>query len=105
MAATSSIQHLKKLQSLLEGLAEDDIRLLRYEYIPESFGNFTMILAKGAAKVRFLWDARESLLTIECLKEQHESVGEVWEHDATIEVDSPEVVFAEIGSNAAAVLQ
>ena len=105
MAATSSIQHLKKLQSLLEDLAEYEIHLLRHEYIPESFGNFTLVLAKGAAKVRFLWDARELLLTVQCMKKQHESVGEVWEHDATIEVDSPEVVFAEIGSNAAAVLQ
>ena len=104
MAATSSSKHLKRLNSLLDELAEDDICLSRYEYTPESFGHFTLVLSKGAAKVRFLWDARESLLTVQCLKEQHESIGEVWEHDATIEVAPPDAVFAEIGSNAVAAL-
>ena len=67
-------------------------------------GNFVLVLAKGHAKVRFLWDGRESILTVEYQKLQNKAVTDNWEHDAFITVPSAMDVFAEVGSNAEAML-
>ena len=101
----SPIQHLKSLQALLEMLASEGIEMQSHEYDGIAFGNFTLVLAKGHAKVRFIWDGRESILEIQCQEVQNKSISGNWLHDAFIKVSDQEAVFAEIGSNAEAILQ
>jgi len=101
---SSSIQHLQSLQALLQALSSEGIEMESHQYDGVAFGNFALVLAKGHTKVRFLWDGRESILTVECQKVQNKAITGIWEHDAFIKVASAESVFAEIGSNAEAIL-
>lgn len=99
-----SIQHLQRLVTLLQMLASEGIEMESHQYDGIAFGNLTLVLAKGHTKLRFLWDGKESILTVESQKVQSKVVTGIWEHDAFISVSSAEVVFAEIGSNAEAML-
>ena len=99
-----SIQHLQRLIALLQMLASEGIEMESHQYDGITFGNFTLVLTKGHTKVRFLWDGKESILTVEYQKVQSKAVTGVWEHDAFISVPSAEAVFAEIGSNAETML-
>ena len=99
-----SIQHLQRLIALLQMLASDGIEMESHQYDGLAFGNFTLVLTKGHTKVRFLWDGKESILTVEYQKVRNKAVTEVWEHDAFISVSSAEAVFAKLGSNAETML-
>ena len=101
---TPSIQHLQSLLALIQTLASDGIAMESHQYDGIAFGNFALVLAKGHTKVRFLWDGKELILTVEYQKIQNKVVTGVWEHDAFISVPSGEAVFAEIGSNAETML-
>jgi hypothetical protein len=103
--AATSIQHLRSLQALLEDLASQDIGLLSHEYSSMAFGNFTLVFGARHKKARFSWDGKEQILTVEYQKVQNESVEGAWEHDAYVSVSPTEGVFAEIGSNAVAMLE
>lgn len=100
----SSIQHLQSLLALLQMLDIEGIEMESHQYDGAAFGSFAMVLAKGHTKVRFLWDGKESILTVEYQKVQNRAVTGIWEHDAFISVPLVEAVFAEIGSNAETVL-
>jgi hypothetical protein len=99
------IQHLRSLQALLEELALQGIVLLIHEYSSASFGNFVLVFGARHQKARFSWDGKEQILTAEYQKVQNESVEGAWEHDAYVSVSPTEGVFAEIGSNAVAMLE
>jgi hypothetical protein len=103
--AATSIQHLKSLQSLLEDLAAQDIALHSHEYSGMAFGNFTLVFGARHKKARFSWDEKDRILTVEYQKMQSETVEGSWEHDAYVSVPPSEGVFAEIGSNAVAMLE
>ncbi len=75
-----------------------------HQYDALSFGSFLLVLAKGHTKVRFSWDGKESILTVERQNVQNKSVVGTWEHDAFIQAPSADAVFAEIGSNAETML-
>ena len=85
-------------------LASEGIEMESHQYDGFAFGNFALVLAKGHTKVRFLWDGKESILTVEYQKVQNKAVTGIWEHDAFIRVPSTEAVFAEIRSNAETML-
>lgn len=99
-----SIQHLQGLLALLQMLASDGIEMESHQYDGIAFGSFALVLVKGHTKVRFLWDGKESILTVEYQKNQNNTVTGIWEHDAFINVTSAGAVFAEIGSNAETML-
>jgi len=99
-----SLQHLQGLLALLQMLASEGIEMESHQYDGIAFGNFALVLTKGHTKVRFLWDGKESILTVECQKVQNKTVIGVWEHDAFVSVPSAGAVFAEIGSNAETIL-
>ena len=99
-----SIQHLQSLLELLQTLGSESIEMESHQYDGGACGNFVLVLAKGHAKVRFLWDGKESILTVECQKVQSKAVTGDWEHDAFISVPSAVDVFAEVGSNAETML-
>jgi hypothetical protein len=99
-----STQHLQRLLALLQMLASEGIEMESHHYDSLAFGNFTLVLAKGHTKVRFLWDGKESILTVKYQKVQSKAATGVWQHDAFISVPSDEAVFAEIGSNAETML-
>lgn len=101
---SSAIQHLQSLQALLQTLSPEGIEMESHQYDNVAFGNFALVLTKSHTKVRFLWDGRESILTVECQKVQNKGIPGLWEHDAFIKVPSAEAVFAEIGTNAEAIL-
>ncbi|MFT3821620.1 MAG: hypothetical protein QM750_29035 [Rubrivivax sp.] len=101
---TSAIRHLRHLQVLLEALSASGIEMERHEYDTLAFGNFALVLAKGRTKVRFLWNEKDLILTVQYRNAEHEEIDEPWTHDAFIKVASAEDVFAEIGSNAEAML-
>jgi len=98
------IQHLQSLQALLKTLASEGIEMESHQYDGITFGNFVLVLAKGHTKARFLWNAKESILTVECQHVVNKATLEQWEHDAFIKVQQ-EAVFAEIGSNAETLLR
>ena len=100
-----SIQHFQRLLALLQILGSEGIEMESHQYDGIAFGNFALVLAKGHTKVRFLWHGKESVLTVEYQKMQNKVVTGSWEHDIFISVPSTEAVFAEIGSNAATMLQ
>lgn len=75
-----------------------------HQYDGSAFGGFTLVLAKGHAKARFVWDAKELILTVEHQKVQNMAGNGTWEHDAYIGVASSTEVFSEIGSNAETML-
>ena len=102
---SASIRHLQNLQALLEALTSEGIEMEGYQYDGVSFNEFTLVLAKDHTKVRFAWDGRESILTVELQKVQNGAIFGNWEHDAFIQVPSVDAVFGEIGSNAEAMLQ
>ena len=100
-----SIQHLQGLLRLLQALASEGIEMESHQYDGTAFGNFTLVVVKGHTKVRFLWDGKESILTVEYQKVQNEAVTGVWEHDAFISLPTAEAAFAEIGSNSETMLR
>jgi hypothetical protein len=102
--AIVSIRHLQGLQALLEALATEGIEMESHQYDGLSFGNFLLVLAKGHTKLRFSWDGRESILTVEWQEVRSRAIVGKWEHDAFIQVPSADAVFAEIGSNAETML-
>jgi hypothetical protein len=102
---SSPIQHLQSLQALLQALSSKGIEMESHQYDDVGFGNFALVLAKGHTKVRFLWDGRESILTVEFQNVQNKAIAGSWTHDAFIKVSSAEAAFAEIGSNAEAIFQ
>ena len=99
-----SIQHFQGLLALLQVLASEGITMESHQYDGVAFGSFALVLAKSHTKVRFQWDGKESILTVEYQKIQNKTSTGVWEHDAFISVPAAEVVFAEIGSNAETML-
>jgi hypothetical protein len=103
--APSSIQHLQSLQTLLQALAPEGIELESHQYDSLAFGGFELVLAKNHKKARFLWDGRESLLEVQYQEVDNKAIVGKWVHDAFIKVTPAEAVFAEIGSEAEAILQ
>ncbi len=102
---SSALQHLERLQALLQALGSGGIEIESHQYNCIAFGDFTLVLAKGHSKARFLWDGRESILTVEYQVVRNKSINGTWEHVAFIKAPSGETVFAEIESNAKALLQ
>jgi hypothetical protein len=100
----ASIRHLQSILALIQTLASEGIEMESHQYEGIAFGNFVLVLAKGHKKVRFLWDGKESILTVEYQKVRNRAVIGVWEHNAFISAPSAEAVFAEIRSNAEAML-
>jgi len=102
--AAAPIQHLQRLQALLGDLEPLNIALQRHEYDSLAFGDFVVVLVTGHKAARFIWDGRESILTVEYQARQNQSIAGTWVHDAFISVSPREAVFAEIGSNAVSLL-
>ena len=100
----SSIQHLQNLQTVLQEIASGGIEMEGHQYDGAAFGSFTLVLAKGHKKTRFIWDGREADLEVQCQEVQNEAIADNWVHDAFIKVTPRDAVFAEIGSNAEAIL-
>jgi hypothetical protein len=103
--AMASIDHLQKIQALLESLAANGIEMESHRYDLTAFGSFAMVLAKSHTKARFTWDGRESVLTVEWQRVQNNTVVGEWQHDAFIQAATGDDALAEIGSNAEAMLQ
>ena len=103
-AGTSSLEHLQALCSLLQQLGTDGVSLESHEYDANAFGGFVVVLARGHAKAKFIWDGKEAILTVEYLKAGSSAPAGTWKHDAYIQVPDQGAVFAEIGSNAVAML-
>ena len=99
-----SLQHLERLLALLQTLGSESIEMESHQYDGPAFGNFVVVLAKGRARVSFVWNGKESILTVESQEVQNKADKQTWEHDAFIKVSSADDVFAEIGSNAEAML-
>lgn len=96
--ATSSrdpvLAHFDSLMWLLSELKAVGIELEMHQFNPASFGSFAVVLSRGRESARFVWDGRESLLTI--------SIGprgtNNWTHDANISLPAGEGLFQEIAS-------
>jgi hypothetical protein len=102
--APPSTHHLECLIELLQSLASEGIEMESHQYDCAAFGNFALVLTKGHAKVRFTWDGKESILTIDFQKVQTKAETGTWQHDAYSSVPSAQDVFAEIGSEAKTML-
>ncbi len=102
-ASASAIDHFSKLQVLLADLSDLGIFLSEHEYSYSSFGSFVVVLSAGHSQTRFLWDGKDSILTVETRSFQNQNATEPWVHDAYISVRGADV-FAEIGSNAEQIL-
>lgn len=99
-----SVHHLQCLLELLQTLGSEGIEMESHQYDGTAFGNFALVLVKGHEKVRFTWDEKNMILTIEFQKVQNKADTGIWEHDAYISVPSAQDVFAEIGSEAESML-
>ena len=100
----SSIRHLQSLQTVLRAVESEGIEMESHQYDALAFGSFVLVLAKGHKKVRFLWDGKESVLEVQYQEVRNRAVAGNWIHDAFIKVTPGEGTFAEIGSNAEAIL-
>ena len=100
----SSLKHLQALCSLLQELGIDGILLESHEYDANAFGGFIVVLARSHARAKFSWDGKDSILTVEYLKAGSSDFPATWTHDAYIRVPDQGAVFAEVGSNAVAML-
>lgn len=95
---SSAIQHFQGFLALLQALAVEQIEFESLEHHEHAFGTFILVVSRGHKKVRFVWDGRESLLTVECQKFQNRSVTTKWEHGAFIAAISRQAALAEIES-------
>jgi len=100
----TTLHHLHALQALVQVLAGEGIELEQYQYDGAAFGSFVLVLARGKENVRFTWDGKESMLSVERRSSKTNQGAGEWEHDAFIQAASSEDAFAEIGSNAEAML-
>ena len=103
-AGAGPLDHLQALCSLVQELGTDGVALESYEYEASAFGSFVVVLARGHAKAKFIWAGKESVLTVEYMKAGSSGIAGTWTHDAYIQVPEQRDVFAEIGSNAVAML-
>ena len=99
-----SLEHLQALCMLAHDLGTDGISLEAHEYDASAFGGFVVVFARGHAKAKFIWDGKDSILTVEYLKTESSKTAGTWTHDAYIQVPDHAAVFAEIGSNAVTML-
>ena len=104
-AAGSSLEHIQALSSILQTLEDHGILLESYEYDAGCFGGSVVILARGHAKARFIYNDKSSVLGVEHLKVQGADGAGSWVHDAYIQVPDQCSVYAEICSNAMAMLR
>ena len=103
-AGANSLEHLQALFSLLQELRADGVTLESHAYDANAFGSFVVVVARGHAKAKFIWDGKDSVLTVEYLKAGSSASPGTWTHDAYIQVPDQGAVFAEIGSNAVAMI-
>ena len=103
-AGADSLDHLRRLCQLLEELGPNGVLLESHEYDSCAFGGFIVVLARGKAKAKFIWDGKDSVLTVEFMKAGTAGAAGSWEHDAYIEVPERLAVFSEIASNTVAML-
>ena len=100
----ASLEHLQGLCSLMLELDTQGVSLESHEYHAGAFGSFVVVLGRGHAKAKFIWDGKDSILTVEYLKAKNSAPVGTWTHDAHIQVPERQDVFAGIGSNAVAML-
>ena len=89
---------------MLQELVTQGIVLESQQYDASVFGSFVVVLARGREKAKFIWDGKDSMLTVEYLKPANSEDPGSWKHDAYIQVPERRAVLAEIGSNAVAML-
>jgi hypothetical protein len=92
--------HFEAMAWLLNELAPDRIALHEHQYSPAAFGSFVFVLDRGHKQVRFAWDGRDALLSLD-FRENREGT---WIHDASISIPNGEGLYAEIASQATGML-
>ena len=90
------LAHFDSLIWLLTDLKAEGIELEEHQFNPASFGSFVVVLARGGKSARFVWDARESLLSISFGARGAKS----WTHDANTSLPAGDGLFQEIASEA-----
>lgn len=100
MSAPQSTGHFEAMAWLLKELAPARIELHEHQYSPRVFGSFALVLGRGHSEVRFAWDGRDALLSIEF----RENRTEIWTQDASISLPKGEGLYAEIASQASEML-
>ena len=90
------LAHFDSLVWLLTELKAEGNELEEHQFNPASFGSFVIVLARGRKSARFVWDARESLLSIGFGARGAQS----WTHDANISLPAGDGLFQEIASEA-----
>jgi hypothetical protein len=93
-----AIAHLEGLTRLLREFSSDRIELLEHTYHPAAFGSFELVLGKGHQQVKFVWDGKESILSLYFATVQNKNSVPAWTHDADFSLPGGEGLYAEIGS-------
>lgn len=66
--ATTScpLSHITALKELLEQLAPSAVELHEHSYHPFSFGSWVIVAGRSKRRYRFVWDGKESHLSVSC---------------------------------------
>jgi hypothetical protein len=95
----AAIEHLESLTSILKELAPQGIELYEHRYHPQAFGSFELVLGRSHEHIKFIWDGRDSVLSVSFATVTNENANPSWTHDANISLPNGDGLFAEIASN------
>jgi hypothetical protein len=93
-------KHFRSMSWLIEALAEHGIALLAHRYDMQAFGCFELILGSGHDRLRFVWDGKESILSLFTSRIGSSSDVPRWVHDADFSLPNSTGLFEEIASQA-----
>lgn len=63
-AALYALSHITELKELLEQLVPLDVELQEHSFHPLSFGSWVLVAGRRKQRYRFIWDGKESLLSV-----------------------------------------
>jgi hypothetical protein len=104
MDARDSLSHMETLVGLLRELAGRGIALYEHRFDAQALGNFDVVLGVPHRRVKFTWDARDSLLSISVGKFQNASGPGDWVHEMDVDLPRGDGLYEEIASNVVDIL-
>jgi len=94
----NNLVHLESLVKMLNDLKQDNIELFSYHLHPQAFESFELVLGKTNQQVKFLWDGKESTLSLYFATIQNQNSNPEWIHEANFSLPNGEGLYEEIWS-------
>lgn len=85
--AQNSVKHIEAVLAIAQRLSSSDIAIYEHTYHALVFGSWTIVAGKRKERVRFSWDGRDGILTVEQAIFPDSQQRTEWEHVKTEGVD------------------